>query len=56
VEADVALMPSQSGEIKEISAACGRKEEKEEEKKCLEGLHPDLLLIYLVEGINGPSF
>jgi hypothetical protein len=47
-------MPSQSGEVEDISAAHGG-EEKEEEKESLETPHDASFLIYLMEGINGPS-
>jgi hypothetical protein len=47
-------MPPQSGEVEGISAAHGGKEEEEEEES-LETLHNDPFLIYLMEGINGPS-
>ena len=54
MKGDVALMPPQPGEVEDLSAAHGGKE-KEEEKESLETPHDASFLIYLMEGINGPS-
>ena len=47
-------MPSQSGEVEEISAACGGKKNSEEKESLQNFLHK-LFLIYLWGGINGFS-
>jgi len=47
-------MPSQLGEVEDISAAHGGKK-KDKEKESLETPHDASSLIYLMERINGPG-